>query len=156
MKSDEHKAFYEAPLFLVYFILHENHSQLHHLRNWSKQSGCWLSNISDIKKNAKTSQCNSELLTRSWLLTISKPAYFYLRLPPTQEQSVKWLINVHFEKPHGQRKPHVDINAQSMPTDNTANRSLLGGQTREQTPFLRSKPSRGTAAEEGTQVCILT
>lgn len=69
---------------------------------------------------------------------------------------MKWLINVHFEKPHGQRKPHVDIDAKSMPTDNTANRSLLGVQTQEQAPFLRSKPLRGTTAEEETQVYILT
>lgn len=29
---------------------------------------------------------------------------FLTQPPPTQEWSVKWLINPHFEKPHGQRK----------------------------------------------------
>lgn len=41
---------------------------------------------------------------------------------------MKWLINVHLEEPHGQRKPHVDKNAQSASTDNTADRFMLGGQ----------------------------
>lgn len=53
---------------------------------------------------------------------------------------MKWLINVHSEEPHGQKKPHVDINAQSMSTDSTADRSTLGGQKQVKDKFSEVKP----------------
>lgn len=48
---------------------------------------------------------------------------------------MKWLINVHLEEPHGQKKPHVDKNAQSASTDSTADSATPGGQKQVQDTF---------------------
>lgn len=92
-----------------------------------------------LKKKKKRAELQSVILSRahgaSCSLSPNLPIFILVFLPPTQEQSVKWLINVHLEEPHGQKKPHVDKNAQSASTDNTVDRSTLGAQKQEQATF---------------------
>lgn len=124
-------------------------SRLHHLSNWLATKSEWLlSNISDIGKKRKEKKGRAELQSvilscvhrASCSLSPNLPIFILVFLPPTQEQSVKWLINVHLEEPHGQKKPHVDKNAQSASTDNTAGRSMRVTKNRYKSHFKAFAP----------------